>query len=179
MYREGGIVSWINIGVASAPLGIATLVAPICNPPPRRPMSDDVDAPVLLGHSTSVGSELWLSDVGFGAVARGSPHDAASERAARENRNFFGRPNIRDELRYANRQDLMQDTARDTLTIRNNPSQEALPMRRLGSFLPGTDVGGAGVHWNGQTFRFLPTDFTPSVKMLLSPGAYAQIVGEG
>jgi gluconate 2-dehydrogenase alpha chain len=30
----------------------------------------------------------------------------------------------------------MQDTARDTLTIRNNPSQEALPMRRLGSFFP-------------------------------------------
>ncbi|MBV1695667.1 MAG: GMC family oxidoreductase [Hyphomicrobiales bacterium] len=25
--------------------------------------------------------------------------------------------------------------------------------------LPGTDLGGAGVHWNGQTWRFLPTDF--------------------
>ena len=35
------------------------------------------------------------------------------------------------------RHDLMLNTARDTLTIRNNPSQEALPMRRLGSFLPG------------------------------------------
>src|SRR5262245_16320587 len=45
----------------------------------------------------------------------------------------FSVPMIRDELRYASRQDLMQDTARDTLTIRNNPSQEALPMRRLGS----------------------------------------------
>jgi gluconate 2-dehydrogenase alpha chain len=32
-------------------------------------------------------------------------------------------------------------------------------MRRLGSFLPGTNVGGSGVHWNGQTWRFLPTDF--------------------
>jgi choline dehydrogenase-like flavoprotein len=31
----------------------------------------------------------------------------------------------------------MQNTARDTLTVRNNPQQEALPMRRLGSFLPG------------------------------------------
>ncbi len=46
-------------------------------------------------------------------------------------------PNIRDELRYVIRHDLMQNTARDTLTMRNNPSQEALPMRRLGSFLPG------------------------------------------
>jgi len=45
----------------------------------------------------------------------------------------------------------MQDTARDTLTIRNNPTQEALPMRRLGSFLPGEVVGGSGVHWSGHT----------------------------
>src|SRR5215467_14455988 len=52
-------------------------------------------------------------------------------------------PNIRDELRDVIRHDLMQNTARDTLTIRNNPSQEALPMRRLGSFLPGEVVGGS------------------------------------
>src|SRR4029077_4915627 len=41
--------------------------------------------------------------------------------------------------------------ARDTLTIRNNPAQEALPMRRLGSFLPGEVVGGSGGHWSGHT----------------------------
>jgi gluconate 2-dehydrogenase alpha chain len=35
----------------------------------------------------------------------------------------------------------------------------AWPMRQLGSFLPGDGLGGAGVHWNGQTFRFLPWDF--------------------
>src|SRR2546426_12001770 len=63
-------------------------------------------------------------------------------------------PNIRDELRYVIRHDLMQNTARDTLTIRNNPSQEALPMRRLGSFLPGEVVGGSGVHWSGHTWRW-------------------------
>src|ERR1700704_4271120 len=56
-------------------------------------------------------------------------------------------PNIRDELRYVVRHDLMMNTARDTLTVRNNPSQEALPMRRLGSFLPGEGVGGSGGHW--------------------------------
>jgi gluconate 2-dehydrogenase alpha chain len=32
-------------------------------------------------------------------------------------------------------------------------------MRQLGSFLPAAGVGGAGVHWNGQNWRFLPTDF--------------------
>ena len=46
--------------------------------------------------------------------------------------------------------------ARETLTFRNDASQTALPMRQLGSFLPGAGVGGAGVHWNGQTWRFLP-----------------------
>src|SRR5690606_28686369 len=54
---------------------------------------------------------------------------------------------------------LMNDVAKETLTFRNHPGETALPMRQLGSFLPGTDVGGAGVHWNGQTYRFLPTDF--------------------
>ena len=43
--------------------------------------------------------------------------------------------------------------------MRNNPSQTALPIRKWGSFLPGNGVGGAGVHWNGQTWRFLPDDF--------------------
>ncbi len=71
----------------------------------------------------------------------------------------FQSPGMHDELKYAVRYDLMQDTARETVTFRNNLDQEALPMRQLDSFLPGTDVGGAGVHWNGQTWRFLPTDF--------------------
>src|SRR5436305_14896584 len=68
-------------------------------------------------------------------------------------------PNIRDELRYVVRHDLMQNTARDTLTIRNNPSQEALPMRRLGSFLPGEVVGGSAVHWSGHTWRWTDMEF--------------------
>src|SRR5213596_879512 len=63
-------------------------------------------------------------------------------------------PSIRDELRYVVRHELMQNAARDTLTVRNNPSQEALPMRRLGSFLPGEGVGGSGNHWSGHTWRW-------------------------
>src|SRR6267378_3539284 len=68
-------------------------------------------------------------------------------------------PIVRDELRFVVRHDLMQDTARDTLTIRNNPTQEALPMRRLGSFLPGEVVGGSGVHWSGHTWRWTDMEF--------------------
>ena len=65
-----------------------------------------------------------------------------------------------DELRYYWRHHLFQDVAHTTLTFRNRSDQVALPMRRLGSFLPGTGVGGGGVHWNGQVWRFLPSDFT-------------------
>jgi len=71
----------------------------------------------------------------------------------------FTVPQIRDELRYSSRNDMTQNVSRDTLTIRNNPSQDALPMRRLGSFLPGEGVGGAGLHWNGQTWRWTDTEF--------------------
>ena len=65
-----------------------------------------------------------------------------------------------DELRYAIRYELFQNTANETWTLRHNLSETALPMRQLGSFLPGTGLGGAGVHWNGQTWRFHPRDFT-------------------
>src|SRR5499425_1067251 len=73
--------------------------------------------------------------------------------------NDFAVPNVRDELRYVVRHELMQNTARDTLTIRNNPAQEALPMRRLGSFLPGEGVGGSAVHWSGHTWRWTDLEF--------------------
>jgi gluconate 2-dehydrogenase alpha chain len=65
-----------------------------------------------------------------------------------------------DELRYAIRGELFQNTANETWTLRHNLSETALPMRQLGSFLPGTGLGGAGVHWNGQTWRFHPRDLT-------------------
>jgi len=66
---------------------------------------------------------------------------------------------VQDELRYSYRHAQFQDLSHDTLTFRNTPSETALPMRKLGSFLLGTGAGGSGVHWNGQSWRFLPSDF--------------------
>jgi gluconate 2-dehydrogenase alpha chain len=93
-----------------------------------------------------------LTDAGLEvlAIERGGWRDTATD---------FPTTHAPDELRYYWRHDMFQETARDTLTFRNNRSQVALPMRRWGSFLPGVGVGGSGVHWNGQTFRFLPSDF--------------------
>ncbi|WP_373895529.1 GMC family oxidoreductase [Virgibacillus sp. CBA3643] len=65
---------------------------------------------------------------------------------------------IHDEYRYAIRYDLMQDLSRETITFRNERDERALPMRQLGSFLMGEGLGGAGVHWDGQVYRFLPYD---------------------
>jgi gluconate 2-dehydrogenase alpha chain len=77
----------------------------------------------------------------------------------RSTANDFGVPLIRDELRFSQRHDMMMDVAKDTYTIRNKPSETALPMRRLGSFLPGEGLGGAGVHWNGVTWRWPDHEF--------------------
>jgi gluconate 2-dehydrogenase alpha chain len=70
----------------------------------------------------------------------------------------FLEPRKDDEIRYANRTELMIDPRMETVSFRNTMDQTALPMRRLGSFLPGTGVGGAGVHWNGVTWRWLEWD---------------------
>ncbi|CEA01199.1 Gluconate 2-dehydrogenase flavoprotein precursor [Metalysinibacillus saudimassiliensis] len=67
--------------------------------------------------------------------------------------------NVHDEYRYAIRYELMQNLSNETITFRNNRNMKALPMRQLGSFLLGDGLGGAGTHWNGQTYRFLPYDF--------------------
>jgi gluconate 2-dehydrogenase alpha chain len=78
--------------------------------------------------------------------------------AKRMPREDFTLPNVRDDLKYAVRQELFQDTQMETVSLRHSPSETALPIRRLGSFLPGTGLGGAGEHWNGVTWRLLPSD---------------------
>ena len=65
----------------------------------------------------------------------------------------FQYPNTFDELKYGIRYGLMQKPVNSTLTVRHDTGETALPYRHLGSFLPGNGVGGAGVHWNGQTWR--------------------------
>src|SRR5712691_10964096 len=77
-------------------------------------------------------------------------------------REHFAIPAIRDELRYTNRLEMIQDPALETVTFRHRPSESALPMRRMGSFLPGNSVGGAGNHWGGLTWRYNPTTTSPA-----------------
>jgi len=64
-----------------------------------------------------------------------------------------------DELDFAVRLQMMQDASRETVTLRHNASQRALPIRQFASFLPGSGVGGAGEHWNGVFPRYQPDCF--------------------
>jgi gluconate 2-dehydrogenase alpha chain len=96
-----------------------------------------------------IAKELAPTKLKIVALERGGPRNSNPD---------FIDPQRWDELRYAQRTDLMQDVRRETLTFRNQSSQTALPMRRLGSFLPGEGLGGAGVHWNGVTWRWLEWD---------------------
>ena len=68
-------------------------------------------------------------------------------------------PGVRDEVKYAQRLELMQDNSIDTITFRNFPNEQALPIRRIGAFLPGEGTGGSGIHWGALLWRNLPSDF--------------------
>ena len=81
--------------------------------------------------------------------------------------------NAMDELDYAIRLRMMQDLSQETVTLRHNASQRALPLRQHGSFLPGAGVGGSGEHWNAQCPRFLPDCFELLSKTTEKYGAKA------
>jgi gluconate 2-dehydrogenase alpha chain len=66
---------------------------------------------------------------------------------------------VQDELRYRIRHELFLRPDQTTFTFRNKMSDTALPIRSWGAFMPPNGVGGGGVHWNAETWRFLPTDF--------------------
>jgi gluconate 2-dehydrogenase alpha chain len=115
----------------------------------RLPRKDVVI--VGLGWTGSIMAyELSRTGLEVVAIERGPWRDTATD---------FNIGTAPDELRYGVRHDVFLRPKQETLTMRNSPSQTALPIRKWGSFLPGNGVGGAGVHWNGQTWRFLPDDF--------------------
>jgi gluconate 2-dehydrogenase alpha chain len=74
----------------------------------------------------------------------------------------FANPNFahnHDTLYHSLRTGLMFNLSKETWTWRPNPSAPSLPIRQYGSFHPGIGVGGAGIHWAAQTWRFYPSDF--------------------
>jgi len=93
-----------------------------------------------------------LTDEGLDVIAieRGPWRDAPTD---------YPPTYAQDELRYRIRHQLFLTPAQTTATFRNRIDQVALPIRTWGAFMPPNGVGGGGVHWNAETFRFLPSDF--------------------
>ena len=99
----------------------------------------------------------WTGGIVAAECAKSGLKVVGLERGKDRNTADFMR--VHDEYRYAIRYELMQDLSKETITFRNNREKRALPMRQMGSFLLGEGLGGAGTHWNGHTWRFLPYDF--------------------
>ena len=98
-----------------------------------------------LGWTGSIlGMELAQEGLEILALERGEDRNTVPD---------FQYPGVIDELKYGIRYGFMQKPTKMTLTVRHNTEQTALPYRHLGSFLPGDGVGGAGIHWNGHTWR--------------------------
>lgn len=74
----------------------------------------------------------------------------------REIQDYVG---VKDELRYTNRFEMMQNLSHETITSRNTLDETALPVRTRDEMMVGTDSGGGSVHWAGATYRWLPYDF--------------------
>jgi gluconate 2-dehydrogenase alpha chain len=81
------------------------------------------------------------------------------ERGGPRNGSEMQLPSQRDDLRWSILRGLNQRENVETYTLRHTPSEDALPMRQLLSFLPGFGVGGGAAHWNGLTWRFQTTDY--------------------
>ena len=93
-----------------------------------------------------------LTDEGLEVIAfeRGPWRDAPTD---------FPPGYMQDELRYRIRHELFLRPDQLTFTFRNKMDQTALPIRSWGAFMPPNGVGGGGVHWNAEMWRFLPSDF--------------------
>ena len=103
---------------------------------------------VGLGWTGSIlAHELTGAGLNVVAIERGPWRDTATD---------FPPAYAQDELRYRIRHDLFLRPEQLTMTFRNNANQTALPIRSWGSFMPPNGVGGGGVHWNAETWRFLP-----------------------
>ena len=117
------------------------------------------------GNELDRSMSFWSALAGPHSILAQELTDAGSKVLAIERGKFrdtvpdFATTHIQDELQYAVRNGLFEEPARETLTFRNSLDQTALPMRHLGSFNPRPALAAPAIHWNGQNWRFLPTDF--------------------
>lgn len=124
---------------------------------------------VGLGWTGSIaGIELAQEGLDIVALERGHDQDTVPN---------FEYPQQIDELKYGVRLKMMQKPSQQTVTVRRNDGETALPYRSLGSFLPGNGVGGAGTHWNGLNWR--PQEVEMRLRSYVEENFGAEIIPEG
>ncbi|MEK6345856.1 MAG: GMC family oxidoreductase [Burkholderia sp.] len=113
-------------------------------------INDDVDVVVVgLGWAGSLMSiELAQAGLKVRALERGEDRTNAD----------FAYPKPADQYAYGVRNKIMVTPRDGALTVRHSVNDVALPTRKWGAFVPGTGVGGSGLHWTGVLMRPTPTD---------------------
>lgn len=80
-------------------------------------------------------------------------------------------PKVVDEIAQSARNGLLQNLSKTTVTIRHSKNDRAAPYRQIGSFKPGTGVGGAGIHWSGVHSRVMPEELRLRSRVIERYGA--------
>ena len=112
--------------------------------------NDEVDVAVVgLGWTGSLMS-IELAQAGLKV--------RAFERGEDRTNTDFAYPKPADQYAYGVRNKIMVTPKAGALTVRHNVNSTALPTRQWGAFVPGTGVGGSGLHWTGVLIRPTPTD---------------------
>ncbi|MFD1361923.1 GMC family oxidoreductase [Lentibacillus salinarum] len=99
----------------------------------------------------------WAGGVISAELSKAGKKVVALERG--EKKNLEDYTGVKDELRFMNRFQMMQDLSHETITSRNTMDEQALPVRTRDEMMAGTDTGGGGVHWAGAVYRYPPYDF--------------------
>lgn len=99
----------------------------------------------------------WAGGIVSAELAKAGYKVVALERGKNQTRDdYIG---VKDELRYTNRYEMMQNLSSETITSRNNLDEVALPVRTRKEMMAGNDLGGGSVHWAGASYRWKPYDF--------------------
>lgn len=99
----------------------------------------------------------WAGGIVAAEAAKAGHHVVVLERGHdKTTADYVG---AKDELKYGNRYEMMQDLSAETVTSRNKLTETALPVRTQDEMMVGTNLGGGSVHWSGAVYRWLPYDF--------------------
>lgn len=99
----------------------------------------------------------WAGGIISAEMAKAGKKVVALERGEHKVReDYIG---VKDELRFNNHSEMMQDLASETITSRSEMDEKAMPLRTRNQFENGTDLGGSSVHWAGATYRYWPYEF--------------------